>query len=153
MVTMADPNRIFKRLQLAAWRQFASVDVEFHPRLTVLTGVNGVGKSTLLNILARHVGVERPYLSVPRRNKEGGFTYWVGRLSSPEWWTGALLGWSQKPKNQVGEITYSDGASTQLVVPDSVGSSYQLVITNNIPVVGVAITSHRPLPAYQPIPN
>jgi AAA domain, putative AbiEii toxin, Type IV TA system/AAA domain len=150
---MAEPNHIFKRLQLAGWRQFASVDVEFHPRLTVLTGINGVGKSTLLNVLARHVGVVLPYLAVPRSNKEGGFTYWVGRVTSPEWWAGALLGWSQKPKNQVGEITYSDGAAAQLLVPESVGSSYQLVVNGQRQVFGIAITSHRPLPIYQPIPN
>jgi energy-coupling factor transporter ATP-binding protein EcfA2 len=150
---MAEPNRIFKSLQLAGWRQFASVDVEFHPRLTVLTGVNGVGKSTLLNILAKHVGVERPYLSVPKRNKEGVLTYLVGRISSPEWWTGALLGWSQKPKNQVGEIKYSDDVTAQLTLPDNVGSSYQLNVSNQRPVFGIAITSHRPLPTYQPIPH
>jgi energy-coupling factor transporter ATP-binding protein EcfA2 len=152
---MNEPTRTFKKLQLSGWRQFASVDIDFHPRLTVLTGVNGVGKSTLLNILARHVGVERPYLSVPRRNKEGGFTYWIGRLTSSEWLSGAfaLSGWSQKPKNQVGEVTYSDGASAQLVVPDNVGSSYQLNFVNQQPMIGIAISSHRPLPAYRQIPN
>jgi hypothetical protein len=146
-------TRIFKRLQLAGWRQFASVDIEFHPRLTVLTGANGVGKSTLLNVLARHVGVERPYLSVPKRNKEGGITYWVGRLTSPQWWTSVLPGWSQKPPNQVGEITYSDDVTAQLVVPENVGSSYQLDVSSQQQVFGIAITSHRPLPIYMAIPN
>lgn len=150
---MAEPDRIFSKLQLAGWRQFASVEIEFHPRLTVLTGINGVGKSTLLNILARHVGVERPYLAVPRRNSEGGYTYWVGRLLSAEWLTGLLRSWGDKPKNQVGELTYSDGSTAQLAVPENVGSSYQLSVTNQQEVKGIAITSHRPLPTYQPIPN
>jgi energy-coupling factor transporter ATP-binding protein EcfA2 len=153
MDVMAETTRIFRRLQLAGWRQFGSVDVEFHSRLTILTGVNGVGKSTLLNILAKQVGVERPYLSVPRRNKDGGLTYWTGRLVSAEWWAGALSNWSQKPKNQVGEITYTDGKNAQLTMPDTVGPSYQLTVANAMPVVGIAITSHRPLPTYQPIPS
>ncbi len=51
---------IFKQLQLSGWRQFASVNLEFHSKLTVITGANGSGKSTLLNILAKHVGTERP---------------------------------------------------------------------------------------------
>ena len=41
----------FKKLQLAGWRQFDSVELELHPRLTVLTGANGAGKSTLVKIL------------------------------------------------------------------------------------------------------
>jgi energy-coupling factor transporter ATP-binding protein EcfA2 len=151
---MAEPGRVFKRLQLAGWRQFASVDVEFHPQLTILTGVNGVGKSTLLNILARHVGVERPYLSVPRRDKSGAITYWVGRLTSPEWWSGLLLrSWKERPENQVGEITYSDDAAAILSVPDNVGSSYQLAVNNLQAINGIAISSHRPLPAYRAIPH
>jgi hypothetical protein len=127
---MSDQNRTFKRLQLAGWRQFASVDVEFHPRLTVLTGVNGVGKSTLLNILARFVGVERPFLSVPRRNEQGGVTYWTGQLLSPEWWKSLLPFWSDKPKDQVGLLMYSDGTESPLSIPQKVKPAYQLRIDN-----------------------
>lgn len=147
------PSLIFKRLQLAGWRQFASIDVEFHPRLTVLTGANGVGKSTLLNVLSRHLGVERQYLSVPRRNKDGGISYWAGRLVAPEWWASVLSAWSQKPKNQVGELTYSDQSTANLIIPKSVGSSYILNVQNQKQVLGVAIPSHRPMPNYQPLPH
>ena len=42
----------FTTLQLRGWRQFGSIDLKFHPHLTVLTGANGTGKSTILKLLA-----------------------------------------------------------------------------------------------------
>jgi len=53
MAYAISPRR-FLRLQVHDWRQFGSVDLQFHPRLTVLTGANASGKTTLLNLLARH---------------------------------------------------------------------------------------------------
>jgi predicted ATPase len=47
------------------WRQFDTVDLEFHPRLTILTGANGSGKSTLLHILAGFFGWETKYVKTP----------------------------------------------------------------------------------------
>lgn len=40
------------RLQLANYRGFAGLELEFDPRLTVLVGVNGGGKSSVLDALA-----------------------------------------------------------------------------------------------------
>lgn len=40
-----------KRLRVHSWRQFAEVDINLHPRLTVLVGPNGTGKSSLLSLL------------------------------------------------------------------------------------------------------
>jgi predicted ATPase len=34
----------FKRLKIDGWRQFQSIDIELHPRLTIITGANGAGK-------------------------------------------------------------------------------------------------------------
>jgi hypothetical protein len=34
---------MFSRLTLNNWRQFSQINIEFHPRLTVLTGANGSG--------------------------------------------------------------------------------------------------------------
>jgi hypothetical protein len=150
---MSESDPVFRRLQLAGWRQFAFIDIRFHSNLTVLTGANGVGKSTILNILAAQLGVDRPYLSVPKRDEDGGFFYWIGRLASPQWWGGILSGWSKKPKNVVGEISYSDGTVSDLKVPDSVKASYQLDFKPARRINGFAIGSHRPLPAYQPIPH
>ena len=48
---------MIKRLKLENWRQFATVDIDFHPRLTTIAGVNGSGKTTLLKLLAECTGV------------------------------------------------------------------------------------------------
>jgi predicted ATP-binding protein involved in virulence len=34
----------FSKLFLNRWRQFESVEIDFHPRLTIITGANGTGK-------------------------------------------------------------------------------------------------------------
>jgi len=40
---------MFKGFSLAHWRQFEAIELEFSDRLTVLTGENGTGKTTILN--------------------------------------------------------------------------------------------------------
>ena len=47
---------MFKRLKISDWRQFSNVDISFHPHLTVLTGANGAGKTTILNLLSQSTG-------------------------------------------------------------------------------------------------
>jgi energy-coupling factor transporter ATP-binding protein EcfA2 len=149
---MAEESTItFRRLRLAQWRQFASIDIEFHPQLTVLTGANGVGKSTLLNIIARHLGAERPYLSTPSDYAEGQLRYLTGVIKSALWKT---FGWTPEARNQVGDVTYSDGAVATLSVPDTVrGHEYSLEVNNQQPINGIAFSSHRTLPAYHQIPH
>ena len=54
-----------KSLKISNWKQFHDIDIEFHDRLTVLTGSNASGKTTLLNLLGRHFGWEFPELLTP----------------------------------------------------------------------------------------
>ena len=56
----------FKGLKLGGWRQFKAVEIEFHPRLTVITGANGAGKTTLLILLSSHYGWRPTMVSTPR---------------------------------------------------------------------------------------
>ena len=47
---------MFKGIKIKNWRQFNNIDIEFHPNLTVITGANGAGKTTILSILSKHFG-------------------------------------------------------------------------------------------------
>ena len=47
---------MFKRLNVKGWRQFSDIDIEFHEHLTILTGANGAGKTTILNLLSKNIG-------------------------------------------------------------------------------------------------
>ncbi len=47
---------IFRNIQIAGWRQYRSVNIALRDRLTILTGANGAGKTTILNLLSRDFG-------------------------------------------------------------------------------------------------
>lgn len=144
-------NITFKKLQLSDWRQFHSVDVDLHPRLTVLTGANGSGKSTLLNIFAQHFGWQRGYLATPRkRQSSDGYTYFQGfrvrrQLTEPPL--------SPQPFHKFGSIEYSNGRTGEIGAPTQDAVQYHLQVVNQAEVKGVYIPSHRPLPLYQPVAN
>ena len=74
---------MFKELIIEGWRQFQDIDITFHDRLTVLTGANGTGKTTLLNLLNRHFGWDLQFVSTPSIKKRGVLQYltdiWYGR--------------------------------------------------------------------------
>ena len=70
----------FKSLQIGNWRQFRSLEIDFHERLTVITGANGSGKTTVLNLLSRHFGWQGNLVSTPRRRQSSTMyhaDYWT----------------------------------------------------------------------------
>lgn len=63
---------MFKSLEIHGWRQIERVDIQFHPRRTILTGANGTGKTTILNLISRHFGWSIPLVSTPVRDRKTG---------------------------------------------------------------------------------
>ena len=49
------PDVHFSKLILNNWQQFESIDIDIHDRLTIVTGANGCGKTTILNLFSIHV--------------------------------------------------------------------------------------------------
>lgn len=75
-VTETQAHTELAELHLSNWRQFAEIDLDFHSSLTVLTGANAAGKTTLLGILAQHFNWATQLLGVPTRERSAGTTVW-----------------------------------------------------------------------------
>lgn len=157
---------LFKQLKISNWRQFREVDISFHERLTILTGSNGAGKTTVLNLLSRHFGWQGLVVSTPRR-RAGGTTF------SPDYWTEEDLAdfetWLEERKSgadeppkvtapqngeqEIGKLIYGNGASARLTVPASVGASFHVNIHGQQSQRGMHVPSHRPIFSYQSVEN
>jgi hypothetical protein len=142
----------FERLRIGGWRQFSQVDMTFHPQLTVITGANGAGKSTILNILIQHFGLSKALLGVPTSVKgERGFFANVFNVVT------RLTKWLQPQvdaeQTVVGSLSYSNQASTQLSVPTRGQQSYNVTFPQAQPVLGFHMPSHRAMPNYQQVPT
>lgn len=139
---------MFKSLEIHGWRQIERVDIQFHPRRTILTGANGTGKTTILNLISRHFGWSIPLVSTPVRDrKTGGLRYladvwktlWSGSTSDPP-----------PSRHIIGEITYEDGKVASLSIPEN-NPTFQIDLAPQNPVKGLHIPSHRSVYTYQPV--
>src|SRR5688500_9466983 len=109
----------FSKLSLQGWRQFESIEIDFHPRLTVITGANGAGKSTLLRLLSQHYGWSYPVLATPTYSKDGLLSYVSG-----------LFVWLRKEAiptaTTVGKLAYSSGKVSNLTIPEVRSITYNV---------------------------
>ena len=129
----------FKALEVADWRQFRSVEVDFHPRATIITGANGSGKTTLLSILSQHFGWAPIFISTLQIDTRGARRYFSG-------FTSKMVGRDA----DVGKLTYDSGGVATLQAPTE-GPSFQVSIQGFQSVPGVYITSHRPVYFHQAV--
>lgn len=134
----------FQSMRISEWQQFDEVRIDFHDRLTVLTGANGSGKTTLLNLLAKHYGWNQASLATPKVEKSSGVIKFLSRL-----WNGENKG--ELPV--IGSVTYSNNAKAELKVQDNNAAAYQVEVPGKQPVKCFYIPSHRPIYRYQPIDN
>lgn len=142
----------FRNLKVEGWRQFGRVDLDLHPRLTVITGANGAGKSSLLRLFSRHFGFDRPFLSTPTRSRSGGYTYVTGLFtgSLSKFWRNFISNQRQQ-LNQVGALTYGNGQQCNLIVPEQAGVQYQVSMEGQQRIAGIHIDSHQPISIFQQV--
>ena len=159
-------KKMFTKIALRGWRQFRNVDIDFHPRLTILTGANGAGKTTLLNLVSRHFGWASSFISTPTRRGSG-----PGLMYSADNWSldddqfecfdseireekRRLALAAQGPQTTIGEILYRNEVRADISVPNQqIGSSYDVNIRGQQGVEGLHIPSHRATYSYQAVQN
>ncbi|MFC1749662.1 AAA family ATPase [Pseudomonadota bacterium] len=140
---MSGENR-FKHLALSDWQQFRDISIDFHSRLTVLTGANASGKTTILNLLARHHDWQVPSLATPKRLRQHKAIRFLTRL---------FRGEDRSDKNTIGHLDYANGNQTQLKVPTEDTPSYQVSFEQQQPVPCFFVPSHRSIYRYQRLEN
>jgi AAA15 family ATPase/GTPase len=134
----------FKFMEISEWQQFSNVAIDFHDRLTVLTGSNGSGKTTILNLLAKHYDWEMPSLATPKREKISGVIQFFSRIFDGE---------NKSDVPTIGKIGYSNNTTTVLQVQNSNAAQYQVQMPQKQPVKCFYIPSHRSIYRYQPLSN
>lgn len=139
---------MFKSLALHTWRQIEQVDISFHSRLTILTGANGTGKTTILNLLSSHFGWNIPLVGTPIRDKKTGVLHYFADVWN-SLWSHPATG-TAPPRHIIGEITYDDGKVASLSIPED-NRVFQIQIAPQNPVKGLHIPSHRPVYTYQQV--
>lgn len=139
------PSSGFSRLVVnERWRQFAAVDITFHPRMTILTGSNGCGKTTLLGLLARHFNWNLPLVSARlTENLYSDFRDLAG------------VAWSSNSASSrtVGSVSYTSGRETPIYASSSSQPHTDVGAVQPDVVRGLFIPSHRTLPRYHPLAN
>jgi len=132
----------FKSIELNDWKQFQTIKIEFHPNLTVLTGANGSGKTTILNLLAKHFGWHTNELATPGKDKKTGFFRFFSRWFKSE---------NVDPSNEIGIISYTNNLVSKIVIPNNNLAQYTVEISNIQLLKGLNIPSHRSVFYYAPI--
>ena len=141
----------FSSLRVEGWRQFGHVDITLHPRLTVLTGANGAGKSSLLRMLQLHFGIKQPFLATPILQSDGGYSYITGLFNDTiakvwrKFWT------KRSDMSNVGAIRYDNGVESELQIPTQSAVQYNIDISQQQSVPGIHIDSHAPITHFQQV--
>lgn len=128
-------------LKLELWKQISSVEIDFHPKVTIVTGANGAGKTTISRILARQVGWGFNEVASPGEISKTGLAKYWSRFTS----------WKknrekvEKLGNKIGSIV-AEGKTINLTVPEQEkgnAAEYSITHTPTLQMKGIHIPSHR----------
>ncbi len=134
----------FKSFLVNEWQQFDHINIEFHEKVTILTGANGSGKTTILNLLARHYDWSINSLSIPKDEKSNGIWKYVTRL---------FMGIDKSEDKTIGSITYDNNTIANLLLPQKSTPTYSVLINGQQSIPCFFIPSHRSVFRYQQLSN
>ncbi len=124
------------------WQQFQAIEIDFHSRLTILTGANGSGKTTILgHILSKHCGWHFQSGSTPQKDKTGIWQYL----------TRFFNGNDKSQEEIIGHLIYDNESKANLQIPNQNNPQYQLQISGQQEVNSLFIPSHRSIFRYQTV--
>lgn len=111
---------MIEQIQINDWRQFDNLTIDFDKRLTILTGANGSGKTTILNILSKAFGESVKFVSNVSETADGSIDY-----------TSSVIGDLEEKRDSnykssvIGNITYNSTTSS-ILVPEQVSTTYNI---------------------------
>ena len=131
---------MFKKIHIQEWRQFADLEIEFHNRLTVLTGANGAGKTTILNLLSNSIGWGSQFVSSFEMDKIGQRHYYNSFNNKKNQYKDL----KDVDVSILGRLEFDDDTFANLVIPQEITTgTYEVLIHKHAPIKGVYINSHR----------
>jgi predicted ATPase len=147
--TSAGESVSFRSLSVNDWRQFRSVELVFHDRLTVVTGSNGAGKTSILNLLSGHFAWSLQFLAgTSTRKITAGVEEVHGKdrrddhpSTDPNWQT-------------LGSLSYTNDVVSPILMPTQAGAStYNLHFPQQQSVPGLNLPSHRMIMGRTAVPT
>ncbi|EIZ1043744.1 AAA family ATPase [Vibrio parahaemolyticus] len=138
---------MFKKVEINHWRQFERIEIDLGEKVTIITGSNGAGKTTILGVLGKTFGWDTRLLSTPAKDQESGLM----RFFTGKWDSFFSKEEDQESWIEIGKVQYSDLNVSKVSVPKEAGSTYDLNFSEQQPVQGMHIPSHRPVFNYKEV--
>lgn len=135
----------FKSMHIEPWRQFNACDFDLTSQLTILTGSNGSGKTTVLSLLGAHFDWTKNFVGTPKINSKGKIEFTIGTNKKVE------MPHYMGQGTEIGAINYGSGDSTKVVVPDHSMAEFSLVYSDQRNVQGLYLNSHRSVNRYRQV--
>lgn len=140
---------MFKKVTICQWRQFENIEIEIDDVVTIITGANGAGKTTILGILNQHFGWSPSLISTPLIGKKGVREFFSGIWDKFINESNSFSSFSSSVN--IGSITYGNGQVTKIMVPTQTEMIYHIQFENQQSIDGMYVPSHRPVFNYKEV--